>query len=398
VALGRKQERRLDTLAHFTQTALGAGLPIFELRRSNAQQIHRLMAGVYGDLVYHHGAGARGAPQYRIIFWDERASAERWRANRDVRDLAAELLFEHGEPFLGWLRHGPEPAADPAPRLHLVLGMHRSGTSCLTGCLERCGLHLGDVSRENAFNRKGNHELAEVIRLNDAILEANGGAWDAPPARIEATPEQRRRMREVVSGLRGAGPSGLKDPRALLVADLWCEEAGPVAAVGSFRHPGEVAASLARRQAIPRERALELWRHYNGELVRMHRTSPFPLVRFDLSDVGAYRRSILAVAFDLGLRPDVDALGRFVSPEMAEGEARAEPVPAECAELWHYLRSHEVDPDADGNPLRASVVRAWDVQCAAPEPPPSARERRRRSPARRFGRRIRDWLRPASRA
>ena len=26
-----------------------------------------------------------------------------------------------------------------------VLGMHRSGTSCLAGCLEHCGLHLGDV-------------------------------------------------------------------------------------------------------------------------------------------------------------------------------------------------------------------------------------------------------------
>ena len=37
-----------------------------------------------------------------------------------------------------------------------VLGMLRSGTSCLTGILEEAGLFLGDVKRKSRFNAKGN--------------------------------------------------------------------------------------------------------------------------------------------------------------------------------------------------------------------------------------------------
>jgi len=35
----------------------------------------------------------------------------------------------------------------------LILGMHRSGTSCLAGCLEEAGLYLGDVTKiEKSWN------------------------------------------------------------------------------------------------------------------------------------------------------------------------------------------------------------------------------------------------------
>ena len=37
-----------------------------------------------------------------------------------------------------------------------VVGMHRSGTSCLTGIMQRMGIELGEVFTENEFNKKGN--------------------------------------------------------------------------------------------------------------------------------------------------------------------------------------------------------------------------------------------------
>ena len=46
----------------------------------------------------------------------------------------------------------------------IILGMHRSGTSCLTGCLKEYGLHLGDVSESNKHNKKGNQENKEVFK------------------------------------------------------------------------------------------------------------------------------------------------------------------------------------------------------------------------------------------
>jgi len=63
-----------------------------------------------------------------------------------------------------------------------VLGMHRSGTSCLTGLLEDAGVPLGDVQKENPHNPLGNQENLRIMHLHDAVLAANGGSWDAPPA------------------------------------------------------------------------------------------------------------------------------------------------------------------------------------------------------------------------
>ncbi len=63
-----------------------------------------------------------------------------------------------------------------------VLGMHRSGTSCLAGCLETCGLHLGDVRRTGRYNAKGYFELADLVQLHDQILGLNRSSWHNPPA------------------------------------------------------------------------------------------------------------------------------------------------------------------------------------------------------------------------
>ena len=63
----------------------------------------------------------------------------------------------------------------------IVLGMHRSGTSLLTGSLEAAGLYLGEVNNEAPFNRKGNKENESIRELNDALLERNDAAWNRPP-------------------------------------------------------------------------------------------------------------------------------------------------------------------------------------------------------------------------
>jgi hypothetical protein len=43
-------------------------------------------------------------------------------------------------------------------RVVSILGMHRSGTRCLTGTMQEAGLVLGKFSTFNEFNRKGNRE------------------------------------------------------------------------------------------------------------------------------------------------------------------------------------------------------------------------------------------------
>ena len=52
----------------------------------------------------------------------------------------------------------------------LILGMHRSGTSCLAGSLQQQGVYLGEVHEWNPHNLKGNRENPHIMALNEGLL------------------------------------------------------------------------------------------------------------------------------------------------------------------------------------------------------------------------------------
>ncbi|MEQ9465318.1 MAG: hypothetical protein RJQ10_16775 [Haliea sp.] len=171
-------------------------------------------------------------------------------------------------------------SAQPA-RVIAILGMHRSGTSCLTGSLQEAGLDLGDCHTWNPYNLKGNRENQAFVDLHDSILAANGGAWDDPPAACD----WQQQHREVACGLLASHAHlpvlGFKDPRALLVLEGWKTLLPNLEYVGIFRHPDAVARSLHNRSRMPREQALSLWYAYNCVLFREFRRLRFPLLCFD---------------------------------------------------------------------------------------------------------------------
>jgi hypothetical protein len=186
----------------------------------------------------------------------------------------------------------------------LILGMHRSGTSCLAGSLQQRGLHLGEVYESRPYNRKGNRENQQVMDLNNAVLAASGGAWDRPPRQLRWDPADEAARDAIIAGL-GAGsadaPWGFKDPRSLLTLPFWQVAIPDARLVGTFRHPARVAASLrARDPGMAVETALELWRDYNERLLAACTASPFPIVDFD-AEPDAYRRALDNVAAALGL-------------------------------------------------------------------------------------------------
>lgn len=114
-----ESEGREDTASALTRAAQRSGERIVRLERSNRAQVHPLLAGVYGDLIYHHGAGSRG----RILFWGDPPSRERERARRGARDATAETLFADPVAFVDWLRQGGRTPShldidvDPEPAL-----------------------------------------------------------------------------------------------------------------------------------------------------------------------------------------------------------------------------------------------------------------------------------------
>jgi len=222
----------------------------------------------------------------------------------------------------------------------LILGMHRSGTSCLAGCLEQAGLILGAVDRVGSpFNRKGNRENRAVMEFNDRVLARAGAAWDRPPhGEIRFTAEETAELRGLLAHYAAGAAWGLKDPRLLLLFEAWSGEIRP-RLVGTFRHPAEVITSLmARAQAwgapMNEARALALWRDYNERLLRIHQARPFPLLRYD-QEPARYQAAVLRLAEMLGLPGTVEQ--SFFDATLRSKVAADAPIAGAVQALWDAL-------------------------------------------------------------
>jgi hypothetical protein len=81
VAFARKEGQ--DVGQNLTIAVQERGGRVSRLRRSNARNPHFIMAGIYGDLVYHQGAGSRHA-----AFWTRPAFEDNEAARVALRDAA----------------------------------------------------------------------------------------------------------------------------------------------------------------------------------------------------------------------------------------------------------------------------------------------------------------------
>lgn len=216
--------------------------------------------------------------------------------------------------------------SDPATSGVLVLGMHRSGTSALAGMLQAAGFHAAGVDEWDPNNLKGSRENLRAVRLNDALLDSSGGAWDAPPASISSDGTHQAEGQSIIEDLRRPGrPWMLKDPRTLLALDFWRTLAPEARLVGVFRHPLAVAHSLERRNAMPTERALDLWLDYNDRLLQAWQRQAFPLLQFSPEGHRFLYQAGAAIKALFPARPDapelrLDRMAAFFDDTLVNGD------------------------------------------------------------------------------
>lgn len=222
-----------------------------------------------------------------------------------------------------------------------VIGMHRSGTSCLAGTLQQRGLFLGEVSESNANNPKGNRENARVIQLNDDVLENSDGAWHRPPESLRWTRAHRRVRDQIIEDFDAGGHQswGFKDPRTLLTLPFWREALPDLAFAGTFRHPLLVVASLQKRNNMPTEIALGLWRAYNLLLLEIIGQNDWPLLSFDVP-ASVYELDVRRAITTLGIAGiDPVADSAFLDKSLVHQSAHdAESLPREIEGLLEELQ------------------------------------------------------------
>ncbi|HLI72806.1 MAG TPA: hypothetical protein VKU86_02925 [Acidimicrobiales bacterium] len=155
----------------------------------------------------------------------------------------------------------------------LVVGMHRSGTSAVTGALGRLGLQLpagGDLVT-GGYDNPVHYESRALTGFDDVLMRAIGGSWSSPPLPEEGWEQSaavRRLIPQAEEAARRAFPRqgavAWKDPRLCLLLPFWrAVLPQPPAVVFVWRQPSAVAGSLRARQGFTTSLSVALWERYN---------------------------------------------------------------------------------------------------------------------------------------
>jgi len=230
-------------------------------------------------------------------------------------------------------------------RAIIVLGMHRSGTSAMTGLLHLLGVELGGhLMPPNPYNEAGHWEHADLVAIHDRLLATLGSAWDdacpLPDGWCEREAVGPLRAGLLAAARRDFGQSplwGLKDPRLCRLLPLWHGIVAELGARAGFvimvRDPVEVAASLRRRDGFTPAYAHLLWLEHCLATERHARGAPRVFVEYDelLRDWRAVARR-LGTAFDLAWPTPPEAASaaadRFLSAALRHHRRDDDPTPA----------------------------------------------------------------------
>jgi hypothetical protein len=147
-------------------------------------------------------------------------------------------------------------APDPGrPRLVIVTGSGRSGTSSVAGTLKRLGLHIPQPEVEaDEANPRGYYEPLWVTEFHKRVLNpVPVRTIDTRPtaaaiaAEAGGHPEVEAELREWLSGQLDAPQILVKDPRAVWILPVWTKVAAELGAdvvtLTMLRHPTEVVRS-----------------------------------------------------------------------------------------------------------------------------------------------------------
>ncbi len=187
----------------------------------------------------------------------------------------------------------------------VVLGMHRSGTSILSGLVSLQGYYLGVSEmplRED--NPKGFFENHAIYRFNQQILEDHETSWDDysftfDKIKTKALRSYELKAKKIIKKEFGVAKRiFIKDPRMCLLFPLWekvLEALGyKIKVIYAFRSPMEVALSLKARNDFVLEKSLLLWSHYCFQAERNSRSFNRMIVHYaqDFIDLNLFVKTL----------------------------------------------------------------------------------------------------------
>ena len=173
----------------------------------------------------------------------------------------------------------------------VILGMHRSGTSTVSGLLHHNKISMGTYRnfwpRPLSQNPKGFYENYDFRKINDQILNHVG--YDVKSYNIEIpkpilTQKIQNKMKKVISNCNKDYPNwGWKDPRTSITIEKWVDVIASMdlekelKIIFVARKASSVARSLYKRNGLPIANGLELWKSYTEIAFRFCINSKLPV-------------------------------------------------------------------------------------------------------------------------
>ena len=152
------------------------------------------------------------------------------------------------------------------PKIILVLGMHRSGTSLVAQLIAKWGAYMGDdLMRADKYNPEGYWEYNPLFLFHEKLLEKTNNKWYAPSEELNTNDlvnEFGDEARQLVGQMDKVGEVWCwKDPRLSLFLGFWKKilAGRDIIFVLPFRNPNDIASSLFDRDRLPPFITIALW-------------------------------------------------------------------------------------------------------------------------------------------
>ena len=212
----------------------------------------------------------------------------------------------------------------------LVVGMHRSGTSCMNGLLKILGFDQGKMASigEAPDNPKGFFENDSVRHINNHVIRKNMFCkWnEIRPDVIRSDTPYAETIRVLIKNEFTGQRFSIKDPLISILLDSYLQALEPIKThvIRMHRPQDEVYASLTRRKD---QYPTHFYERYNKRLdfvIEKHKPSHIDVEFADLVEDPVAVLEAIQEKFklDLPIEEHLDQITEFVDPELKHSPTR----------------------------------------------------------------------------
>ena len=258
-----------------------------------------------------------------------------------------------------------------------VLGMHRSGTSAMTGALNICGAWVGneaELTQASVENPNGFWERRDIREICDKLLQSAGADWwkiaGFDPKAIPRTilTEQRRKFQKIILTLDEYETWVIKEPRLCLLLPVLRQYVRNPVCIYMYRNPLEVARSLQVRNGFSISSGLALWQVYNFHALKASEGLPRIFVSFEalmihpIETLKEIAEKLEELVGSHTVKPERKLIEQFIDPNLYRQRVTEEEtcdylLPSQQA-LWSRLHNDEALDDYKNFPISEATTQS----------------------------------------